>query len=125
MHTKTCPVCGLALDPSRLAKYPNAVVCGRGACSKAYKRAAFNKIRRRYRDRRLASDPVFRQREKQQARERYVKSRLRLGKTPALREPAARPRGALATYLSSIRQGTAGALRRAARAFGAVCGVTG
>ena len=86
-NTKTCPVCAKVLEASRLAKYPNAVVCGRRACSKAYKRTAFNKIRKRYRDRRLASDPVYRLREREQARERYVKSRLRLEKTPALREP--------------------------------------
>ena len=87
--TKTCPICGKAVDPSRLAKHPSAVVCGGRECSMTYKRAAVNKIRKRYRHRRLASEPGYRQREKQKARERYVLARLRLGKTPAEREPVA------------------------------------
>ena len=73
---RTCPICAKTVDASRLAKYPNAVVCGRRACSKAYKRAAFNTIRRRYRNRRLASDPAFGLLEKQKARRRYVVARL-------------------------------------------------
>ena len=96
-NTKTCPICAKAVDASRLAKYPNAVVCGRRTCSKEYKRTAFNKIRRRYRNRRLASDPAFVLREKQKARERYVVARLRLGKTPAERAPIATERGATDT----------------------------
>ena len=77
---RTCPICAKTVDASRLAKYPNAVVCGRRACSKAYKRAAFNTIRRRYRNRRLASDPAFGLLEKRKARRRYVAGRLAAGK---------------------------------------------
>ena len=72
-------------------------MCGRRACSKEYKRAAFNTIRRRYRNRRLASDPAFGLLEKEKARERYVQGRLRLGKTPAERAPIATERGATDT----------------------------
>ena len=124
-NTKTCPICGKAVDPSRLAQHPNAVVCGRIACSKTYKREAFNKIRRRYRTRRLARDPAYRQREKLLARERYVLARLRLGKTPAEREPVASPRRAGDAFLSTISQGALAGLRRAARSVGAFCGVSG
>ena len=119
--TKICPICAKAVDASRLARYPSAVVCGRRTCSLKYRRTAFNRIRKRYRDRRMASDPVFRLRERQRARERYVLHRLRLGKTPAVREPIANERGALYTFVAVIRRTALGALTRAARAFGAFC----
>ena len=115
-NTKTCPICAKAVDASRLAKYPNAVVCGRRTCTLKYRRAAFNKIRRRYRDKRLASDPVFRLLEKQRARERYVKSRLRIGKTPALRGPVATEQRATDT----LRGRAVGALRAVWAAISAI-----
>ena len=42
-NTKTCPICGKAVDPSRLAKHPSAVVCGGRECSMTYKRAALTR----------------------------------------------------------------------------------
>ena len=77
-----------------------------------HKRVQFNMIRRRYRDRRLASDPVFRLRERQRARERYVKSRLRIGKTPAVRAPIAPARGLVEAFMAAFRQNALTALRR-------------
>ena len=121
-NTKICPICGKTVDASRLARYPSAVVCGRRTCSLKYRRAAFNRVRKRYRDRRLASDPAFRLREKQTARERYVKSRLRLGKTPALREPVAHDLTAIGTFLAAIRRRASEALAGAARAVRSICG---
>ena len=102
-NTKTCPVCDLAVDASRLARYPSARTCGVPACAKEHRRTQFNTIRKRYRDRRMANDPAFRLREKQKARERYVVGRLRLGKTPAERAPVAPEAGALDTFLAGIR----------------------
>ena len=112
-HTtnQTCPVCGETVEPERLKRYPSAVVCGQRKCSLTYRKTASNKIRGRYRDRRLASDPAFRLRERQLARVRYVKSRLRLGKTPAAREPLEAERD---TFLATLRRGASGALARAA-----------
>ena len=112
-HTtnQTCPVCGETVAPERLARYPSAVVCGRRTCSKQYRRTASNRLRGRYRARRLARDPAFRLRERQLARVRYVKSRLRLGKTPAAREPLEAENSYLATLL-----------QRAARAVRSICG---
>ena len=104
---RTCPICAKTVDASRLAKYPNAVVCGRSRCSKAYKRAAFNTIRRRYRNRRLASDPAFVLLEKRKARRRYVAGRLRLGKIvgpPTPRAGRAHVRGPIDTFLAGIRR---------------------
>ena len=121
-NTKTCPICGKTVDASRLARYPSAVVCGRRTCSLKYRRAAFNRVRKRYRDRRMASDPAFRLRGKQTARERYVKSRLRLGKTPALREPIPAERSAFGTFISTIRRSASEALAGAARAVRSICG---
>ena len=104
---RTCPICAKTVDASRLAKYPNAVVCGRRACSKAYKRAAFNTIRRRYRNRRLASDPAFGLREKRAARRRYVSGRLAAGKIvgpPTPLAPIPHVRGPIDTFLAGIRR---------------------
>ena len=111
-NTKTCPVCAKALDASRLAQWPSAVVCGRRTCSLKYRRQAFNKIRKRYRDRRLANDPALRLRKNQRARERYALRRLAAGKT-VVRRPVAPERGVLYTFVAVIRRTALGALRRA------------
>ena len=111
-NTKTCPICGKAVDASRIAQYPNAATCGR-KCGVEYRRTQLNKHRKNYRHRRLASDPAFVLREKQAARERYVLHRLRLGKTPAERAPIVIERG----FLAAFRRSASGALVRAVRAF--------
>ena len=118
---KTCPICAKTVDASRLAKYPSAVVCGRRKCTLKYRRAAFNKIRRRYRNKRIATDPEFCQRENQRARGRYALRRLAAGK-PVVRKPIATEPAAIGTFLAAIRRRASGALVRAARAFGAFCG---
>ena len=120
-NTKTCPICHKAVDASRLARYPSARTCGKGKCSKEYGRSQFNRHRRNYR-RRKASDPAFRQREKQRARQRYVKSRLRLGKTLSLSEPVAHDLTAIGTFIAAIRQSALEALAGAARAVRSICG---
>ena len=112
-NTKICQVCDLAVDASRLARYPSARTCGNRKCGLEYRRRQFNKHRKTYRDRRNASDPAFRLREIQRRHERYVLRRLRLGKTPAEREPVAATRGPVDTFLAAIRRIALGALRRA------------
>ena len=111
-NTKMCPVCGKPVAPERLARYPSAVVCGRRRCTKKHRRTAANRVRSRYRDRRLARDPAFRLRQRKLARVRYVRGRLRLGKTPAVREPIEAERD---TFLVTL-------LQRAARAVRSICG---
>ena len=87
-NNKTCPICGKALDASRLAQYPSAVACG-PECGVEHRRVQINRMRKSYLTRRRASDPAFVLLEKQKARRRYVSGRLRLGKTPAERAPMA------------------------------------
>ena len=120
-HNRTCPICAKTVAPERLARYPSAVVCGRRACSLKYRRAAFNKIRRRYRNKRIATDPAFQQRENQRARRRYDLRRLAAGKT-VVRKPLANEHSAFGAFMSSLLRNASGALGRAARAFGAFCG---
>ena len=100
---RTCTICGKAVAPERIAQYPSAVVCGKRKCRAEHTRVRLNRNRKNYRHRRLASDPAFVLLEKQKARERYVVARLRLGKTPALREPIPTERGPLDTFLAGIR----------------------
>ena len=108
--TKTCPVCGEHLAPERVARYPASRTCGVPACAKEHGRLQGNKHRNNYR-RRKASDPAVRVLEIQRRRARYVRERLRLGKTPAVREPVAPERGASDTFLSVIRRNALTALR--------------
>ena len=121
-NTKICPVCGAALAASRIAQWPSSVVCGRSRCSKTYKRSAYNTIRRRYRHKRIAADPEFRRLEIERRRAKYVLERLRLGKTPALREPIPAERSAFGTFISTIRRSASEALAGAARAVRSICG---
>ena len=120
---RRCRICDRPIPAKRAAIYPQAVLCGKDACAVQNHKRAERAKQKRWRDKRSAADPGFRLRHLQACRDRYVRRRLAAGKKPAEREPVAIPRGRLDTYLSSIRQGTAGALRRAARAFGAVCGL--
>ena len=120
---RRCRICKRPIPAKRAATYPQAVLCGKDSCAvknhKNYNRAK----QKRWRDKRSAADPGFRLRHLQACRDRYVRRRLAAGKKPAEREPVASPRGPLDTYLSAIRQRASGALRRAARTVGAVCGL--
>ena len=122
-YNKTkCPVCGKLLGELRLRRYPGAIVCGFEGCSKQHRRNQQNKTRNRYRARRYAGDPVFRERTLQAGREQYRLKRLAAGKTVTPRARIAAERGAMGTFVSAIRRSASGALTRAARAFGAFCG---
>ena len=113
-HERRCKICDRLIPEKRTSNYPCAVSCGKRECAVEYKRAQSNTIRKRYRDRRLASDPAFRLRERQRARERYVKSRLRLGKTPAVREPIEAENTFLATLLQRAARVAAEVVRKIA-----------
>ena len=122
-YNKTkCPICGKLLGERRLERYPGAVVCGFEVCSKQHRRNQQNKNRNRYHSRRYANDPVFRERERQYARELYRLKRLAEGKIVTTRARIAHQRGAFGAFLWRLRSRASGTLTRAARAFGAFCG---
>ena len=117
-YNKTkCPVCGKLLGERRLTRYPGAVVCGFEVCKKQHRRNQQNKNRNRYHARRYANDPVFRERERQYAREQYRLKRLAAGKTVIPRARIAHQRGAFGAFLWILRSRALGALRRAGMAF--------
>ena len=116
-YNKTkCPICGKLLGELRLRRYPGAIVCGFEGCSKQHRRNQQNKNRNRYHARRYATDPVFREGERQYAREQYRLKRLAAGKTVIPRARIATERGVIDNFLAAIRRTALRALRRAGMA---------
>ena len=120
---KNCLTCSKPLAAERIARFPFAVLCGKDACTVVHRKAQEKVKQSRWRAKRVAADPGFRLRALAGCRRRYVARRLAAGKKvgpPAAwahRSPPADP------FLSAIRRSAAGALRRAARAVMAFCGV--
>ena len=90
---RNCKICGKAVTPERLARYPVAVLCGSADCNviHARKKSKLNQARMR-------AD--------------YFAWRRATGKLPAEREALAAPRGLLDTFLGAVRRDTLTALRR-------------
>ena len=120
-YNKTkCPVCGKLLGERRLTRYPGAIVCGFEGCSKQHRRNQQNKTRNRYRARRYAGDPVFRERTLQAGREQYRLKRLAAGKKVTPRARVATERGGFDAFLSAIRGRAVWALRAVWAAISAI-----
>ena len=96
MIDKRCSVCSRLIAVRRQSTFPHARTCGARTCFLENRRRVHNDLA-------------------------LLTKRRRLGKTPAVREPIEAERGATHTFLSAVRRTAAGALTRAARAFGAFC----
>ena len=93
-NDRLCKICGKAVTPERLARYPVAVLCGSADCNVIHARR-----RSKANQERMRAD--------------YFAWRRATGKLPAEREPVAAPRGLVDTFLGAIRRDSAsGALRR-------------
>ena len=116
-RNRRCRICDRTIPAKRAATYPQAVLCGAAECVLKDHRRQINLKAKRQRDKRIAADPSYRDRQLEKCRYYYVKRRLAAGKTPAERAPVWTERGPIDTFLAAIRRGALGALRRAGMRF--------
>ena len=88
---RKCPICGKAVSPERLLRYPVAILCGANSCTVNHARQKSKANQERMRN-------------------DYFAWRRATGKLPAHRAPVAPERGLVDTFLSVVRRIASGRL---------------